>query len=38
MTEEPFKYPRDREGFALCHHGRRKACEECVEEEQEEAA
>ncbi len=30
----PFTYPRDREGFALCHHGRRIACDECVAEEE----
>lgn len=31
---KPFQYPRDREGFALCHHGRRIACNECVAEEE----
>ncbi len=36
--KEPFKYPRDGEGFALCHHGRRIACAECVDEEEQEQA
>jgi hypothetical protein len=31
---DPFVYPRDREGWALCHHGRRIACDECVAEEE----
>jgi hypothetical protein len=31
-----FKYPRDSEDWALCHHGRRIACEECVAEEERE--
>jgi len=35
QPKTPFTYPRDREGFALCHHGRRIACNECITEEEE---
>ncbi len=31
---QTFRYSRDSDGFALCHHGRRIACEECVAEEE----
>ncbi len=32
-----FTYPRDIDGFALCHHGRRIACLECIAEEEHES-
>lgn len=33
-TSAAFSYPRDSEGWAICCHGRRIACDECVADDE----